>query len=294
QALRNIAPEGVQNDFVAMAALIGEAHRLDFNPTACGAAGVNGSSARQVLQTQQFFNEQIYLHPQITIPEPTEDAPSILAKAVALAYPDRLAARRDLGTHTCEMRDGRVGELAAESTVRKADFLVAANVRETKTGGTQKKKALLSFVCEIKREWLHELFPDRWQTENVLVWNNQKLCVEGREQTRCLGVLIDEKKHAQLDRQAAGKLLAQNILSRRLRLEGWSDAQSLIGRIKKAAHQHPHAGFPPFNQQQRDEIVYRLCDGHVAYQKVKTTPIVPIVEQMLTDEQRKLMAEAGS
>ncbi|MFP4418083.1 MAG: hypothetical protein ACLFSB_12495, partial [Chitinispirillaceae bacterium] len=293
QALRNSAPEGVQNDFLAMAALIGEAHRRDFDPGACSAIGVNGSAARQVLQTQQFFNELVYVHPNISIAEPSEGPEKILGRAILLAYPDRLARRRDQGTFVCEMRDDRRGELAQESTVRKAPFLVAADVRETRKGPAARSQAILSYACEVREDWLKELFADRWQTDTVPVWNNQTLRVEAREQTRCMGVLIEERKKELADEQkvAAGRVLAENILSRSLKLAGWAAAQSLIGRIRKAAERNPEVKFPAFDEKLRREIVYRLCEGHSSYREVKEKAIVPIVEEMLSGEAKRRVDE---
>ncbi len=291
QALRNVMRDhGVQNDFVASALLIEEAHKRNYDPTACGDIGVNGSACRQVLRTQQFFNEMIYLHPQVSISESEEPKHIILAKAVAHAYPDHLAKRRDQGTLVCDIAGCGRGELAQESVVRKAPLLIAADIRETGNKQGRPSRTVLSLACEVKREWLEEMFPKRWETERVPVWNNIKKEVQGRERTCCMGVIIEEKNSDLVDQEALSNTLARNIIERKLKLSGWNkEAEELIGRIKKASEQNPEAAFPSFDKDNRQRAVYRLCKGHSRYAEVKSKPAAPVIWEMLTDQQRIIL-----
>ena len=271
--------------------LLHAARTAGFDPGACTRLGINASVARLVFRTQAYFVHACR-NPDREKPGPPEahaSAPAELLKCLLLAYPDRLARRRDKSTRVCELRDGRRAELPKESVVQHARLLLAAEIRETGGQGIN-AKAFLDLVSEVNEEWLRELFPDQWRDETALTWNEQLRQVEVCRRISCLGLLLEETEVPAVGRPEAADLLARKVIEKPLPLAGWNEeADAFVHRVRWVAEQFPERGIIRVDDQDRQLIVHELCAGEWRYERIKAKPVLPLLHSLLSWEDQQFM-----
>ncbi len=90
-----------------------------------------------------------------------------LARALLLAFPDRVARRRAAGGAELLLDGGKMARLASQSVVHEGTWLLALELEDHRepgrSGGTWVKLA-----CRIEPEWLLDAFPDHLQAEESL------------------------------------------------------------------------------------------------------------------------------
>jgi ATP-dependent helicase HrpB len=278
---------GIASDFYAQYCLLEKVRASGFDPALCLRYGVSAGSARNILRTQALFLQycrRVHMHTR----DP-EDAPEALARCMLFAYPDRLAVRKDKGTHICLLRGNRRGELSKDSVARKAEVLVVADIRETKDKN-QALRTILSLATEVREQWLIDDFAEQWEQESSLEWNNASQAVENRLRTRCLDVTLSEKTGPITDLAAASGLLADAILSKGLVLDGWDkNAGDFIDRVRWLSDMFPDQKLPLFSDEDRRLVVHAVCEGETKYDRVKNKPVLAFLQQLLTGQQLKFV-----
>ncbi len=283
---RGKSREQASSDFIELSFLIDQARQTGFDPARCSRLNINISAAKQVLRTQALFL-QICRGTGLPVHQ-GDERPDGFARAMLAAYPDHCARRRDRGTLICDLRDGRRGELDKNSCARGADLLIAASIRETRT--KQGVRAILSLATEIREEWLEELFPDRVRREQEHVWNSAKRIVERKLRCWRLGVLMSEENSGDIDPAAAGEILANAIIQSSLPLKGWNAAANeWIKRTQWLGEQFPQMNLPRFTPEDRTLIIHTLCSGRSRYDQVHNKPVLPLIQEMLSWEQRRFV-----
>lgn len=255
---------------------------------AAGEGAGAGPAARQPLARTQAHFLKICRH--LHWPVNFEPASLVeLAKCLLTAYPDRLARRRDHGTLTCGLRDGRRGELVRDSLVRDAPLLVAAEIRET-GGGGQGPRVLLGMATEVREEWLRELYPNAWREESELVWNEQERVVERRRRRSVLGVVLDESQAPAAGEPAAGALLAAKIRERGLPFPGRDEAvEAWLDRVRWVAEHFPERGLILYDDTDLAVALEELCAGEWRYERLKNRPLLPLLREMLSWDDRQFI-----
>ncbi|MFH0919198.1 MAG: ATP-dependent helicase HrpB [Fibrobacterota bacterium] len=272
------------SDFDALAVIIKRAETAGFSLPACARFNINGAAARQVLRTQAYF---LSILKRLRLPvRETGEERHALSKALLLSYPDRLARWRDNGTFQYVMQGDKSGELDRDSAARNAPLIIAADVRETRNRG-QAAKTVLSLACGVEEEWLLELFPDAWQSENGPTWNTDRMCVEQRMRTWCLGVLVEEKTRPDVDPEKAAILLSEIIIEKNLLLEGFGDeAKAFMDRVRWLRTLFPEENLPAYNDQELQAIIREMCFGETRYSSVRNKPALPALRQLLGNKTR--------
>jgi ATP-dependent helicase HrpB len=275
---KSVLKEG-ESDFEALDYLIHRAEQSGFSPAVCLRLGMNAGAARQVLRTQAYF---ISLLRRLKLnAHDSKGGPYALSRALLLSYPDRLARWRDNGTLQYVMRGEKSGELAPDSAARGSRLIVATDIREVRNRG-QQAKTILTLACGVDEEWLIESFPDAWRSETGLAWNPSRMLVEKRARAWCLNVLIEETAKENPDDPEAPALLADTIIDKGLRLEGFEEeAESYLRRVKWLAAIFPDQGLPDLGDDQRKVIIRELCAGETRYAAVKSKPALPVIRQVL-------------
>ncbi|MBL8029260.1 MAG: ATP-dependent helicase HrpB [Fibrobacteres bacterium] len=275
------------SDFELYEKLLIRAAESDFSPQVCNRLGINAGAARQVLRTQNYYANVIERF-KVESRSMTDESEG-LSKAVLAAYPDRLARFRDNGTLQYVFEGGKSGELAPSSAARGATLLVAGDVREMRFRGQNSVKTILSMACAVTEEWLLELFPDNWESAVKTEWHNERMAVERRTQTYCLGVLIEDKLTGEPDPEAAAQLLASIICERNLKLDGWDDeTEKLIERVSFARELMPDSDFPDWSIDNRRSVVELLCQNEKKYSAVRSKEIAPFLKGILGNSNTNL------
>jgi ATP-dependent helicase HrpB len=281
-----------ESDFEALEYLFSRAESSGFSPAVCLRLGVNAGAARQVLRAQAYF---VGLLRRLRMDShAAQKDPQALSKALLLAYPDRLARWRDNGTLQYVLQGEKSGELSADSAARGAWLIVSADIREVRNRG-QQARTVLSLACGVDEEWLLEFFPDRWRSETQAVWNPSRQAVEKRTRTWCLEVLIEETARDDADPAEASALLAETILEKGLKLEGFDEeTEEYLQRVRWLAAIFPGEGLPHFGEEEKRGLIRQLCEGETRYSAVKRKPVLPALRQLLGAKQHFVETMAPS
>jgi ATP-dependent helicase HrpB len=272
--------DGLQSDLLAVVDLLREAHAAGFRPDFCEARGVLGGPARQAWAASRILLAAAQRLGWSCAP--AKDRAEAFGRSVLAAFPDRFARRRDAGTLLCELRQCRSAELARESCAREAHLLVAAEIREV-GGRGRPLKSLLSLVTEVREEWLLDLFPEAWQSEDTTYWDDRRHQVLRRRRTTCLGVTLEDKEITEVDPDKAAELLAAQIGTGTLPLHGWTrEVDEWIERVRWTAATFPERKLITYDDTDRALIYRDLCAGASRYREVKDKPCHDVVRNALS------------
>lgn len=273
-------PAGLQSDLLALVDRVREAHAAGFHREFCEARGILAAPARQAWAAAKVLIESTQ---RLGWSRGRAAARAeAFGRSILAAFPDRLARRRDAGTLLCDLRDGRTAELVRESCARDAGLLVAGEIRET-GGRGRPLKTLLSLVTEVREDWLMELFPEDWQTEDTTLWDDRRHQVVRRVRTVCLGVVLEDKELAKVDPDRAAELLAAQIAAGRLPLHGWNrEVEEWIDRVRWTAAACPERTLLTYDEADRALILREICAGASRYREVKDRPCLNAVRQALS------------
>ncbi|HZU23923.1 MAG TPA: helicase-related protein, partial [Bryobacteraceae bacterium] len=155
------------------------------------------------------------------------DPEEVLAQAVLLAFPDRVARRRE-GVQLL-FAGGGSGVLAAEAN---AQFMVALDAEER----SEHALPLVRLICSIRPEWLLDFFPERISESTRLEWNRNGERVETVSSLLYENLVIEESRSGAVDPAAgAGMLAAKAIEAGLERFTGDDELRALHARIDFAA-----------------------------------------------------------
>lgn len=283
-----IVSQSAGSDFEGIRLLINRIIQSRFDPALCAKYNINISALRQILRTEAYYLQ--ICRKRGLYKQDNDAGPHLLSQAVLMAYNDRLARRRDKGTLQCELAHGKRGDLDKDSLARKEQLLVITTVRELKSRQQTTPRVVLSLACSVDEGWLKECFPQRWQSISEYVWNTIRQAVEVKEQTVCCGVVIQENICIHPDVEKAGEVLAQNLIDRKLPLNGWgTDVHDYINRLQWLSTQFPERSLPSFGTEERELVIHELCRGEFRYDAVKDKPLIGFIKELLSWEQQRLV-----
>lgn len=120
----------------------------------------------------------------------TEDA---LAKALLVAFPDRVAKRRAPGSREVVLRTGTSARLSDTSVVTAAEWLLAIEVEQRRDAG-RSLGSTVQLASAISVDWLVDCMPEALQDEEELAWVDPPGRVESRSRIRLGSLLVDESR----------------------------------------------------------------------------------------------------
>jgi ATP-dependent helicase HrpB len=171
----------------------------------------------------------------------TKELDQALLIATLAGYPDRVARRRRPNSDEVVFASGGSAQLAPTSVVIEAPFLVAVDARE------QGRGAMVHRASAVEPAWLLDLFLDRVEESDELVWNDERERVERVTRLAYDGLTLDEQRHvagAQRDpvrsteiaAVLAGAALAAGIerFCDRAELDSWRARVAFAARTQSA------------------------------------------------------------
>ena len=118
---------GLVSDLAVREGALQEARRLRFDPRRCGELGLLANACRDVDRAARQYER--LLRDDGEAGRPRGDGDEALLRALALAFPDHVAARRQGDQLLCEMPGRRRVILDRTSVVAAADFFIAVETR---------------------------------------------------------------------------------------------------------------------------------------------------------------------
>jgi len=276
-----------KSDFWMLMRAWNYARKNEFRMEACRRLGIHMVTARQVGPLLQQFLDIARKEGLDTNPREVPD--EALQKCILIGFSDRVARRMDGGTLRCELVHGRRGLLARESVVQKSDLFTAAEVREVE-GKDKTVNTLLSLATAVEREWLGELFPEDLQSEVRVYFDSTARRVYADEQLKFRQLPVDTRKVEPPPLEPAARLLAEEVISGRLKLNEWDHAvDQWILRLNFLCKHCPELALPPLTDDDRRDVIAELCHGCFTYKEIKDKPVWPVVKSWLGAAQQELL-----
>lgn len=269
--------------------LLRRAHRFAvknrFDAKACLPLGIDAGAARQV---EEHHRQLLKLAECAGLPVGSEgEEDETLRRVILEGFPDRVARRLDGGTLHCELPHGLRGALDRQSGVRKASFLVAAEITEM---GGQDHDIRLSMATAIDPDWLLEIFPESVEEISETVLDVAAKQVIQRQSRRFHGMILHEKRGGDPDPEAAGLLLASEVRAGRLKLKQWNDAvEQWIARLNVAAEHCPEQGWTKIGDEDRLLLWQEICRGATSFREARDRPVRPVLNTWLSAADRHLL-----
>lgn len=279
------------SDFLHRLTLLGMARKQNFDFEFCRRWGIHAGAALradrlagQFLRIAENCNAGKKAFPQAAS-MPLHER---IARCLLLGFVSQLACRIDAGTLRCHLAHGRRGELRRTSAVRHAKLFVAAEIDEIQTRG--EVSVFLNLATAVEEAWLEEYFPEGFSTNDSVTFDAvQKRVVTLRER-RFLGIPLSAKNLPDFSSDAASRLLADEVLAGRLRLEAWDGrVEAWINKVNFAAKHCPELEIPPLDEEGRRMLIEEICLGATAYKDIREKPVWSAVRGWITREQASAM-----
>ncbi len=204
------------------------AQSLDADTDAC----------RRVVQTSRQLREHLPRPARNKTGDP-EVLTATVGELLALAFPDRIAQRRDGGRGQYKLASGRGAVLPAHDRLAAHEYLAVAELDAGKIEGR------IFLAAPITKESLLTLFADRLQWEEKVCWEEQSGMVRAQRLLRLDEIVLEAVPLAKPSAEAVLAALLFRIRSRGLAALSWSDkARELQARLQSMRFWQPEAGWP--------------------------------------------------
>jgi ATP-dependent helicase HrpB len=153
---------------------------------------------------------------------------------LALAYPDRIAQRREGSDTRYRLRNGQAAALADSDPLVGSDFLAAAHL------GGRGAEARIFLAAPLTRADLETHFADQIDTTEEVVWDAASGTVRARRQTRLGAVVLRETSLPHPEPDAVASALFEGIRTSGLEVLPWSrETRRLRERLAFMHHLDP-------------------------------------------------------
>ncbi|MCA8924838.1 MAG: ATP-dependent helicase HrpB, partial [Planctomycetes bacterium] len=179
-----------------------------------------------------------------------------LRLALLAGHPDRVARRQ--GERGLALAAGGAAQLAEESVVRSAPWLLALSAHATPRG------IRVNVASAIQPEWLLELFPDSIEEDEQVTFDEAREKVEARWRVRFGGLSLDEGPTDGAP-EAVQRVLAEAATRR---LQAIWDPEQLEGLRKRVAFARQlDPSLPPLES--TEGLVASLCEGCASFAELR-------------------------
>jgi ATP-dependent helicase HrpB len=236
--------------------------------------------------------------------ELSEEKETQLLISILAGYPDRVARRRARASeHGASVElllsGGGTAELAPESVVRAAEFVVAVDAEERGDAARVRARAAKTVVrlaSKVEPEWLLDLFPDELEERTEARWNAQGERVELLRRLTYGQLVIEEWRAPRAEGPEVTRALAEAALS--VGPQAFADAEEterFLARVEFVARTFPEAGLPELNDEDVRVALSELCEGRRSFAELREAArgggLVEVLRRRLTPEQSRLLAQ---
>ncbi|MCU7959445.1 MAG: ATP-dependent helicase HrpB [gamma proteobacterium symbiont of Bathyaustriella thionipta] len=168
----------------------------------------------------------------------------LIAFLLMLAWPDRVAQRREAASLTYRLASGRAVHLHEQDNMRRHEWLLAASLD---AGEAAHGKIYLCAALDV--DWLSRHEPSYLHNKRVQYWHAASQAVRAEQLCQLQGLTLRRQSIAVYDLEQAQQLLLQAIQDKGLALLPWTpDAQGLLARMRSLALWQPEAGWPDMSE----------------------------------------------
>ncbi|MFL6282042.1 MAG: ATP-dependent RNA helicase [Pyrinomonadaceae bacterium] len=241
----------------------------------------------------------------------SEEAERELLISVLAGYPDRVARRRASKDARDSSRElllsaGGTAELAPESVVREAEFMVAVDAEErgdaasarASKSGAGAAKSVVRLASAIEPDWLLDLFADTLAERVEARWNAQGERVEVVRRLVYDQLVIDEWRADRAEGEEVTRALAAAALDAGVRaFVEREQLESLLARVEFVAGAFPEESIPTLGEGDALAALEEMCVGRRSFAELREAArageLLERLRRRLTAEQSRLVARAA-
>jgi ATP-dependent helicase HrpB len=233
----------------------------------------------------------------------SDEKEAALLISTLAGYPDRVARRRAKAVGHGEsvellLSGGGAAELAPESVVRAAEFLVAVDAEERgdAAAGKRAAKTVVRLASRVEPDWLLDLFPEALAEKTEARWNAQGGRVELLRRLTYDQLVIDEWRAPRAEGEEVTRALAEAALD--VGPQAFADPEEterFLARVEFVARTFPEAGLRAPDDGDVRAALAELCEGRRSFAELREAArgggLVEILRRRLTPEQSRLLAQ---
>jgi len=271
---------GWKNDFAAEWLAMMEAVRMNFSPRDCDTRGILARGARETWKSyQQLVKLMEKRGARVKEPDFRQRGEAC-ARAMMVAFGDRISARRDQGSVVCHVVGGRRGKLNPKSAVRQELLFLATDITEVEG---RERAVQLSRCVAIDETWIEK---SEIRESGGVVFDEVARRVVAVEQRTFRGLVLEEKRGGEVNADLAGALLAERVISGELSLKKWdSKVERWIARLSFLSRVMPELELPGFGDDDREVAIGQICAGAVTFKEVRDRDPWPVLKEWLSRPQ---------
>ncbi|MFM7051657.1 MAG: ATP-dependent helicase C-terminal domain-containing protein, partial [Planctomycetota bacterium] len=202
-------------------------------------------------------------------------------RALAAGFVDRIAYKLEDARPHCALAGRRKVELAKESLVREAGFVIALEVRES--GPDHDRLVSIPVAHPVPRAVVEAMLPGAFSARAVTSWNKETRAVEVAEEQVFLDTVVARKARPAKPSPEVEAELCARIRAGDIRLEGWEEhCEPWIARVRCVAQWFPERGLISYADEDLEVIRAELCAGCVRAREVEAKAAIDAVRGALS------------
>jgi ATP-dependent helicase HrpB len=237
-------------------------------------------------------NRPLESEPSATAPQPQPpspcadggriDADTALLRSVLVAFPDRLARRREIGGGRGVMVGGKGVKLAPQSAVGDEPLFVCLDVD---AAGTD---VLVRMASGIDRAWLPE---SHLRSGVVVEFDEAAERVVARRRLLWEDLALDEATVALPDDDRPATVLAEAAARQfdRVFPADDRDVAGYLDRVRSLRVWRPDHNLPPLDDTQLRELLPQLCVGRRSFDELRKAPWIDFIRGQLSPAQQQVV-----
>jgi ATP-dependent helicase HrpB len=149
---------------------------------------------------------------------------------------------------------------------------------------------LLNTATAIEEEWLRELLPDAFRTEEKVVFDSVQRRVITRRQILFRDLLLKAEVTEKAPKEEAARVLADAVTAGTCVLVNWDHAvEQWITRLNRLREWMPELELPEIGDAERRMLVEQICHGAMTYKEIKERAVWPVVKSWLSKMQQEMV-----
>jgi ATP-dependent helicase HrpB len=224
-----------------------------------------------------------HLPPKTLSPsEGEEGIHDALLRAVLVAFPDRLARRREPGSPRAVMVGGKGVRLAPYSAVSESEMFVCLDVDATQS------EVFVRMASAVEREWLP---PENLRSDVVVEFDETAERVVARRRLMWEDLTIEGSTSALPADGQTANVLADAAAKQfgRVWPAGDRDLAGFVARVRSLRDWRPEHNLPVFDEAQLLELLPQICAGRRSFAELRQAPWIDFVQSLLTPVQRQVV-----
>jgi ATP-dependent helicase HrpB len=307
-----VATKHGSSDLLELLDLFSEAEARGFGAASLRALDAN--AVRAVERVSRQLRRQLALSKEVAAParqrregarELSDEQEKALLISILAGYPDRVARRRDSAKRHEDrvellLAGGGTAELAPESVVRGAEFLVAVDAEERERAGmnqTQARaaKTIVRLASAIEPDWLLDLFADSLAEKVEARWNAQGERVEVVRRLVYDNLIVEEWRSPNAEGEEVTRALAAAALEAGARaFVEPGELERFLARVEFVARTFPEECLPALGESEVGEALAEMCEGRRSFAELREAArageLVELLRRRLSPGQARLVA----